>query len=153
MTVAVPIPNALPSPPRTISHLQNLSIDSPISSRNKDSSYLTMAPHPLQQLSVAEAIKAKEILISEHDKDEVLIIREIFLQEPPKVELQKFLQLEHSGSLTESSPRPARQAACQYDVVGSDKIPYFHESVIDIEKGVRTKHEVIGKEQHAPLKL
>ncbi|KAK4614080.1 Copper amine oxidase 1 [Fulvia fulva] len=112
-----------------------------------------MAPHPLQQLSVQETKQAKAILISEHDKDEVLIIREIFLQEPAKAELQKFLALEHSNSLTQSSPRPSRQGLCQYDVVGSDKVPYFHEAVIDLNKKARVKHEVIGKDQHAPLKL
>ncbi|EME42141.1 hypothetical protein DOTSEDRAFT_45705 [Dothistroma septosporum NZE10] len=112
-----------------------------------------MAPHPLQQLSVQETKQAKDTLISEHDKDEVLIIREIFLNEPKKADLQKFLALEHSDSLTPSSPRPSRQALCQYDVIGTDKIPYFHEAVIDLNKQARVKHEVIGKEQHAPLKL
>lgn len=112
-----------------------------------------MAPHPLQQLSVEETQRAKDILISEHDKNEVLVVREIWLQEPPKAELFKFLELEHSGNLTQSSPRPARSAVCQYDVVGSDKIPYFHEAVIDLGEGARVKHEVIAKEQHAPLKL
>lgn len=112
-----------------------------------------MAPHPLQQLSYEETLHAKQILLSEHDKEELIIVREIFLQEPPKAKLNKYLQLEHSGSLTDSSPRPSRQALCQYDVIGSDKIPYFHESVIDVEKKIRTKHEVIGKELHAAIKL
>ncbi|KXT07519.1 hypothetical protein AC579_196 [Pseudocercospora musae] len=111
-----------------------------------------MPPHPLQQLSLEETKTAKQVLLSEHDGD-VLILREIFLQEPPKAELSKFLSLEHSGSLTDSSPRPARLAFCQYDVIGNDKIPYFHESLVEVEKKIRIKHDVVGKELHAPLKL
>lgn len=112
-----------------------------------------MAPHPLEGLSLRETKQAKDVLLSEHDQTEVVIVREIFLQEPPKAELQKFLTLEHSGGLTDASSRPSRQALCQYDVVGTDKTPYFHEAVVDLEKGIRVKHQVIGKEQHAPLKL
>jgi primary-amine oxidase len=111
-----------------------------------------MPPHPLQSLSLQEVQLAKDIVLQEHE-DELVIIREICLQEPPKKELVKFLELEHSGSLTDSSPRPSRLAAASYDVIGSDKLPYFHESVVDVEKKLRIKHEVIGKEHHAPLKL
>ncbi|KAF2173620.1 hypothetical protein M409DRAFT_15898 [Zasmidium cellare ATCC 36951] len=112
-----------------------------------------MAPHPLQQLSYQETEIAKDIIISEHDQNEVILLREIFLQEPAKAELKKFLALEHAGSLTESSPRPSRLARCQYDVIGSDKIPYFHEAVVDVSKKARIEHEVVGKEHQAPLIL
>jgi primary-amine oxidase len=108
--------------------------------------------HPLRGLSVQETERAKETLLAEH-KGELIIVREIWLQEPPKQQLRKFLDLEHSGNLTATCPRPARCAAAQYDVVGSDKIPYFHEAVVDIDKKAVVKHEVISKEQHAPLKL
>jgi primary-amine oxidase len=112
-----------------------------------------MGPHPLQALSLQEVQLAKDIVLQEHD-GELVIIREIALQEPPKKELLKFLDLEHSGSLKASSPRPARLAAASYDVIGSDSpLPYFHEAVIDVEKNMRVKHEMIGKEHHAPLKL
>lgn len=112
-----------------------------------------MAPHPLQQLSFKETELAKEIIISEHDQNEVILLREIFLQEPAKAELKKFLALEHAGSITESSPRPSRLARCQYDVIGSDKMPYFHEAVVDLSKKARIEHEVVGKEHQAPLIL
>lgn len=108
--------------------------------------------HPLRNLSVQETQQAKDILLNEHS-GELVIVREIWLSEPPKQILKKYLELEHSGSLTDSSLRPARCAAAQYDVVGSDKIPYFHEAVVDIEKKTFVKHEIISKEQHAPLKL
>lgn len=111
------------------------------------------APHPLKQLSVQESKQAKEILVAQHSKNEVVILREIFLQEPAKAELQKYLELEHSGRLTGSSARPARLALCQYDVVGSDRVPYFHEAVVDVDKKAVVQHEVVGKDQHAPLKL
>lgn len=114
---------------------------------------LIMPPHPLQQLSVQESRQAKDILLASHSKNEAIIIREIFLHEPKKVELQKYLELEHSGSLTSTSSRPAREAFIQYDVLGSNKIPYFNEAVIDLDTQARTQHEVIGKDQHAPLKL
>lgn len=108
--------------------------------------------HPLQQLSVQETQQVKDVILAEY-KSELVIVREIWLQEPPKQLLKKYLELEHSGSLTNSSPKPARCAAAQYDVVGSDKIPYFHEAVVDVEKKTFVKHEIISKEQHAPLKL
>lgn len=108
--------------------------------------------HPLQTLSADETKQARDIVISQH-KDAVISFREIFLKEPEKVELTKFLDLEHSGSLSPTSPRPPRLAKCQYDVIGSDKIPYYHESIVDVENGTRVKHEIIGKEHHAALTL
>lgn len=112
-----------------------------------------MAPHPLQQLSHQETLQAKEAILAEHGKNELILIREIFLQEPPKADLIKFLELEHSGRLTSSSPRPARSARCQYDVVGADKNAYFHEAIVDLEKNARVHHEVISQEHHPALKL
>ncbi|KAI4763829.1 putative copper amine oxidase [Aureobasidium sp. EXF-3400] len=112
-----------------------------------------MAPsHPLSILSIAETNLAREIVLAHHDK-EVIDFREIFLQEPTKGELVKYLQLEHSGRLSPSSPRPARLAKCQYDVIGQDRIPSYHESVVDIGSRQRIKHEVIGKEHQAALTL
>lgn len=112
-----------------------------------------MAPsHPLSILSIAETNLAREIVLAHHDK-EVIDFREIFLQEPTKAELVKYLQLEHSGRLSPSSPRPARLAKCQYDVIGQDRIPSYHESVVDIGSRQRIKHEIIGKEHQAALTL
>ncbi|KAF2722949.1 hypothetical protein K431DRAFT_302204 [Polychaeton citri CBS 116435] len=109
-------------------------------------------PHPLKLLSVKETEAARQILLDEH-QGELVILREIYLQEPSKVELLKFLEVEHAGKVSDSTPRPARLAKCQYDVVGGDKIPYYHESVVDVEKGIRVKHEVVGKEFQASLAL
>lgn len=111
-----------------------------------------MSPHPLNILSLAETQKARQLVL-DHHPDVVVDFREIFLQEPPKAELTAFLDLEHSGQLISSSSQPARLAKCQYDVIGSDKIPEYHESIVNVETGKRTKHEVIGKQHHAALTL
>lgn len=112
-----------------------------------------MAPvHPLRILSFQETEQAKQIVLENHP-NEVIDFREIYLQEPEKAELIKFLDLEHSGRLTPTTPRPARLAKCQYDVIGSDKIPCFHEAIVDVNSKKRVKHEVIGKEHHASLTL
>jgi primary-amine oxidase len=109
-------------------------------------------PHPLQNLSTREIDEAREILLSQHN-DQVISFREIFLDEPAKIELVAFLELEHSGHLTPSSPRPSRRAKCQYDVIDGDKVPEYHESIIDITNRCRAQHEVIGKEHHASLTM
>lgn len=110
------------------------------------------ALHPLQILSASETGRARDIVLAQHP-GEVIDFREVYLQEPAKADLIKFLDLEHSGRLTPTSPRPPRLAKCQYDVIGADKIPYYHEAVVDVENGRRVKHEIIGKEHHASLTL
>ena len=111
-----------------------------------------MAPHPFQTLSVEETKTARDVILSLHP-DVVVDFREIYLQEPSKEAMKLYLELEHSARLSPTSPRPPRWAKCQYDVVGSDRIPEYHESVIDIEARERIKHEVVGKEHHASLTL
>lgn len=109
-----------------------------------------MAPHPLDILSVDETNVARDIVLSLH-QDVVLDFREIYLQESAKDELRKFLQFEHSGRLSSTSSRPARLAKCQYDIIGADKVPSYHESVVDVVQKKRVKHQVVGKEHHACL--
>lgn len=111
-----------------------------------------MPLHPLRILSIEETAQARDIILTQHPK-EVIVFREIFLQEPAKAELIKYLDLEHSGRLSPTSPRPARLAKCQYDVIGSDKIPYYHESTVDVENKTRVKHEIVGKQHQAALAL
>ncbi|KAF2135633.1 uncharacterized protein K452DRAFT_303404 [Aplosporella prunicola CBS 121167] len=111
-----------------------------------------MARHPLEILSVEETARARDVILGLHP-DKVVDFREIFLKEPAKVELKRFLHLEHSARLSPTSPRPARLAKCQYDVIGTDKIPEYHESWVDVENGRRVHHEIIGKQHHAALTL
>lgn len=110
-----------------------------------------MQPHPLSILSEQEINLARSTVIATHP-DTVIDFREIYLHEPPKVQLREFLALEHSGRLSPTSPRPARLARCQYDVIGVDRVPSFHESVVDVVLGKRVKHQVVGKQYHASLK-
>jgi primary-amine oxidase len=113
-----------------------------------------MVVHPFKNLSVEETRVARDVVLSLHP-DVVVDFREIFLQEPDKEKMKQYLELEHAARPGQSpaSKRPARLAKCQYDVIGSDKIPAYHESVIDVEQNKRVKHEVVGKEHQASLTL
>lgn len=106
--------------------------------------------HPLQSISAAEIKRARNALLANHDK-EVISFREIFIQEPRKGDLSAFLDAEHRGELSFTTPK--RLAKCQYDVIGTDKVPYYHEATVDIESGKVLEHEVIGKEHQAALTL
>lgn len=108
--------------------------------------------HPLNILSIDETNLARDVVKSLHP-GVVIDFREIFLQEPPKAQLVEFLAIEHAGRLSPTTPRPARLALCQYDVIGSDRVPQFHESVIDVITQSRVEHTVVGKEHHASLTL
>lgn len=109
-----------------------------------------MLPHPLSILSEQETNTARSSIIAAHPGT-VIDFRQIYLHEPPKAQLRDFLALEHSGRLSPTSPRPARLALCQYDVIGPDRVPSFHESLVDVALGKRVKHHVVGKQHHASL--
>ncbi|KAF2862778.1 putative copper amine oxidase [Piedraia hortae CBS 480.64] len=106
--------------------------------------------HPFKSLSRSEVETAREVILNLHP-DEVIVFREIYLQEPPKSEVLAFLELEHSGKLTSSSKPPARLAKCQYDVIGKDKVPAYNEAFVDLNTKERVHHEVVGTEHHASL--
>lgn len=113
-----------------------------------------MAPHPFKTLGIEETRIARDVILSLHP-DSVVDFREIFLKEPNKELMKAYLELEHAAQPGQSpdSKRPPRLAKCQYDVVGSDKVPEYHESVVDVGTKKRVRHEVIGKEFHASLTL
>jgi len=106
-----------------------------------------MVTHPFKILSVEETRVARDVVLSLHP-DVVVDFREIYLQEPEKELMKQYLDLEHAAQpgQSPSSKRPPRLAKCQYDVIGSDKIPEYNESVIDVELKKRVRHEVVGKE-------
>lgn len=108
-----------------------------------------MAPHPLDILSVEETNAARDVVLSHH-KDAVLSFREIYLEEPPKDQLTQFLAAEHSGK---KAVPPVRRAQVQYDVIGADKIPQYHEAIVDLDHGKRVEHVVVDTDQHACLTL
>ncbi|RAL61795.1 hypothetical protein DID88_002858 [Monilinia fructigena] len=89
-------------------------------------------PHPLTQLSPEESQKARD-------------------RNHPKAELQKFLEIEHNGALNASTPYPKRASRVCYDVIGSNKIPQYHESLVDVEEGVEVSSEIVSTAHHASL--
>lgn len=109
-------------------------------------------PHPLEQLTVSECNRARDLIRRTH-KESVIDFRTISLEEPPKAHLQRFLEFEHSGNLRPNTPRPDRLARVSYDVIGSDRTPIFHESVIDVRNGIEIGNEIIDAKHQAPLTL
>ncbi|KAI9750798.1 MAG: protein transport protein bet1 [Chaenotheca gracillima] len=109
---------------------------------------MQLLPHPLDQLSIDEVKRARDLILKARGKS-VIEFRYLALEEPPKDELVKFLKLEHDGDLKENSPRPARQARVHYDVVYDDKRHEYRESVVDVDSGKETYHEIIDK-MHQP---
>ena len=112
-----------------------------------------MAPHPVANLSLTETNKARDIVLKSQDASAVVHFRSIYLQEPRKQELSRFLDLEHAGSSELESARPARLAQCHYDVVGEDKIFKSHEAIVDLGSGKIVHTELIGSGHQAMLTL
>lgn len=107
-------------------------------------------PHPLDQLSIAESEKARQIVISTRGRDTALQFRSIHLEEPLKHELFPFLEAENAGKLTVSTFRPARVARIQYDVIKADKTHEYTESLVDINSG-RENVRVVDKKHQASI--
>lgn len=108
-------------------------------------------PHPLDQLTVAESNIAREVILDTRGTNAAIQFRSIALEEPLKKELWQFLELEHAGSVTAATPRPARQARVQYDVVRSPKDIEYTESWVDVVTGKETQHRVVDKVHQAAL--
>ena len=113
---------------------------------------LSFIPHPLDQLSSHEIDVAREAIFKARGKC-LILFRSVFAQEPAKAELVPFLQAEHSGTLTSLTPRPARQARVQYDVVHDDKSHDYMESVVDVRAGQEVVYYVIDKKHQSSLTL
>ncbi|RSL41643.1 hypothetical protein CEP54_015757 [Fusarium duplospermum] len=92
--------------------------------------------HPLQVLTPAEIIQARQILLSCYD--ELILFRNIFNEEPPKARLLPYPALEHAGKPIPEHIRPPRQARVQYEVVKPGKSREYCESVVNIETGKET---------------
>jgi primary-amine oxidase len=86
--------------------------------------------HPLDQLSNNEVNIAREIILKA--RQSLILFRNIFTVEPPKAQMIKFLAAESTGTLSSETPRPARQARVQYDVISQDKNHQYMESVVDL---------------------
>jgi primary-amine oxidase len=105
----------------------------------------TSLPHPLDQLSVAESNLAREVILKRRGADVTIHYRSICLEEPPKEELSRYLELEHSGKLTGKVPRPARLAKVQYDIVRADRTHEYTESLVDVVSGNEVMQRTIDK--------
>jgi hypothetical protein len=113
---------------------------------------LSSTPHPLDQLSSHEIDIAREAVFTARGKC-LILFRAIFTEEPAKAELVPFLEAEHSRTLTSSTPRPARQARVQYDIVHDDKSHDYMESVVDILAKQEVVHRIIDKKHQPALTL
>lgn len=110
-------------------------------------------PHPLSSLSIDETNAARDVILKAHDGASVYF-RIISVLEPPKAELTRFLDAEHSGRLSPSTPRPARTAEVKYDAIEKgSKVPVYQEAWVDIDQRKVVKHDLISTEFHASLTL
>lgn len=109
-------------------------------------------PYPLKQLPLEEPHKARGIILHLHSKS-LVSFRTISVEEPPKAELQRFLEIERNGALNTSTTYPKRLSRVAYDVIGSSKIPQYLESLVDVEEGVEISREIGYTAHHASLTL
>jgi primary-amine oxidase len=102
-------------------------------------------PHPLDHLSVAECDTARRAILNARGSNVAIRFRSIYAEEPPKEELSQFLELEHTGKLTAKSPRPARLAKVQYDIVRNDTKHEYIESLVDVVSGKELHQRIVDK--------
>lgn len=121
-------------------------------SRPPPSKRLSSSPHPLDQLNSYEIDIAREAIFTARGRC-LILFRAIFAEEPAKAQLVPFLEAEHSGTLTSSTPRPARQARVQYDIVHDNKSHDYMESVVDIVAEQEVVHHIIDKKHQSSLTL
>jgi len=105
--------------------------------------------HPLDQLSSEEVDIAREGILQA--RKALIFFRNIFTAEPPKADLVKFLAAEHAGTLSADTPRPARQAMVQYDVVNEDRSHEYLESIIDLATGKEVHQRKVDKTSQQAL--
>jgi primary-amine oxidase len=108
-------------------------------------------PHPLDPLSVIESDSVRDTILRTRGQDSAIHFRSIFLEEPLKKELSQFLDLEAAGKITSQSPRPARIAKVQYDVIRSTKYHEYMESWIDVKLDTEVRHRLIDNMHQAAL--
>ncbi|KAF4983143.1 hypothetical protein FZEAL_1366 [Fusarium zealandicum] len=100
-------------------------------------------PHPLAQLSQDEFHTARNAVLKFHGSGTSLFFRSIHLDEPRREELTVFLAAEHDGTLSCATPRPARCAIVEYDVI-ADRVE-FTQAVVDVTGGEVVLHKVVDR--------
>lgn len=108
-------------------------------------------PHPLEQLSIAESDAARQIILDARGAQVAINFRSIALEEPPKKELIKFLDLEHTGKLTARTARPARVARVQYDIIRANRKHEYTESMVDIVTGKELVQRIVDRSHQSAL--
>ncbi|KAI9894915.1 MAG: hypothetical protein M1814_000135 [Vezdaea aestivalis] len=102
-----------------------------------------MDPHPLVQLTVEEHEAARQALLSSYP-DDLLQFRSLFLEEPPKAQLQRFLEAEREGSTR--LQHPPRVARVQYDVVHKNGAHDYSEALIDVASAEVTWRQIVDSD-------
>lgn len=110
------------------------------------------SPHPLAALSLEEVKVARDVVLAA-SPGELIQFRMIYTQEPEKSKLVAFLELEHAGALTPSSPRPPRLARVHYAATGKspDRKACEIEVSVDLTTRKVASKDVIGTEFLAGL--
>lgn len=100
------------------------------------------SPHPLAALSLEEVKLARDVVLAA-SPGELIQFRMIYTQEPEKSKLVAFLELEHTGALTSSSPNPPRLARVHY--AATDKSPDRKACEIEVSVDLTTR-EIVSKD-------
>lgn len=115
------------------------------------SSTSSVVPHPLDPLTSEESNTSRQAIIDARGADAVIRFRSIALEEPLKEELIRFLEEEHSGNLSAQTPRPARLAKVQYDVIQAGKGQSYIESCIDVNSKTEVKQRIVDRMHQAGI--
>jgi primary-amine oxidase len=107
-------------------------------------------PHPLSLLSSHEIDVARQVVTKARD-GYLILFRDIFAEEPAKAILVPFLEAEHSGRLTNGTPRPPRLARVQYDTINDKGSHAYTESVVDVHTREEVLQRVVEKEFQPPI--
>ncbi|KAF7673292.1 copper methylamine oxidase precursor [Alternaria burnsii] len=101
------------------------------------------AQHPLSALSASELRNAAAIIKASWPAHTDVHFKVVTLQEPPKAEVLKYLEAEHSGKPV---PSISRKAFVNYYIRNTSK---FHEAVVDLTSGRVDSNILLGPFVHA----
>ncbi|KAF2746947.1 hypothetical protein M011DRAFT_444704 [Sporormia fimetaria CBS 119925] len=104
----------------------------------------TSTIHPLAPLSASEITSVASIIKTSWPAHTDLHFKAITLEEPPKIEVLKYLEAEHGNK---SLPSINRKAFINYYIRNTNK---FHEAVVDLTTGRVDSNVLLGPFVHAP---
>lgn len=115
-------------------------------------STMSYVPHPLSDLSIEESTLARDVVLKLHESN-LLDFRAIYLLEPDKKDVLRYLELERAGRVNAATLRPPRLAQVKYDVIGGSKATQYHESIVNVSTFEVVRHTIVGQEHHASLSM